>query len=148
MMNRATVRIAIALFVVLTAVSAHAATAGAPDLRETAGVPAGSADDYRSPSYNHCIRSFFDPQMYNWYSFENTCGEALSITFIPYNPGFGGGAVDYLGPGRSTSTGNSREEIQRKQGFELYVCPTGFLPVDGNDRYVSRVNTMFRCKRR
>jgi hypothetical protein len=148
MMNRATVQIAIGLLVVLTAAGAQAANAGAPDPHETARASAESGDDYRSPAYNHCVRSFFDPNMYGWYSFENTCGEALSITFIPYNPGFGGGAVDYLGPGRSTSTGNSREEIQRKQGYELYVCPTGFLPVDGNDRYVSRVNTMFRCKRR
>jgi hypothetical protein len=148
MMNKATAQIAIALLVVLTAAEAQAAGAGAPDTRDAASVSAESADDYRSPAYNHCIRTFFDPNMYNWYSFENTCSEALSITFIPYSPGFGGGAVDYLGPGRATSTGNSREEMQRKQGYELYVCPTGFMPVDGSDRYVSRVNTMFRCRRR
>jgi hypothetical protein len=148
MMNKATARIAIALLVVLTAAAAHTAKASAAEPREAASVSAEGGDDYRSPAYNHCIRTFFDPNMYGWYSFENTCSEALSITFIPYSPGFGGGAVDYLGPGRATSTGTSREEMQRKQGYELYVCPTGFLPVDGNGRYVSRVNTMFRCKRR
>lgn len=147
-MKRATVQSAIVLLVVLTAAKAHAATTDATEARETTSVSAESGDEYRSPAYNQCIRTFYDPSMYNWYAFENTCGEALSITFIPYNPGYGGGAVDYLGPGRTTSTGNSRDEIQRKQGFELYVCPTGFMPVDGSDRYVSRVNTMFRCKRR
>jgi hypothetical protein len=147
MMKRAT-QIAIALLVVTTAAKAQAATADAPAARETASVSAESGDDYRSPVYNHCIRSFYDSNMYNWYSFENTCGEALSVTFVPYNPGYGGGAVDYLGSGRSTSTGDTREEMQRKQGYELYVCPTGFMPVDGDGRYVTRVNTMFRCRRR
>lgn len=134
MTKRAPVQIAIALLVAVAAARAQAAKADATEARETASVSAESGDDYRSPAYNHCIRSFYDPNMYNWYSFENTCSEALSITFIPYNPGFGGGAVDYLGPGRATSTGASRDEMQRKEGFELYVCPTGFMPVDGNDR--------------
>jgi len=147
MTKRAVIQIAIVLMVVLTAARGRAASPEATGAPERDGGIDASAYDYRSPIYNHCIREFYDPNMYNWFSFENTCSEALSVTFIPYDPGFGASAVDYLGPGRSTSTGDSRDEIQRKRGYELYVCPAGFLPVDGNDRYVTRVNTMFRCKR-
>jgi hypothetical protein len=113
----------------------------APD----AAVMAVNAAEYRSPVYNHCIREFYDPEMYNWFSFENTCGEALSVTFVAINRGFGG-AVSYLGAGRKTSTGDSREQVRSKGGYELYVCPAGFLPVDGNDHYVTRPNTRFRCR--
>jgi hypothetical protein len=148
MTKRAGIHITIGLLFALTAAKGQAANAEATGTGESAGRSGVSDADYRSPVYNHCIRSFYDPDMYNWYSFENTCSEAVAVTFIPYNPGYGGGAVDSLSPGRATSTGDTRDEIQRKQGYELYVCPAGFLPVDGNDRYVSRVNTMFRCKRR
>jgi hypothetical protein len=106
---------------------------------------AATAQTYKSPIYNSCIRQFYDPDMYNWLAFENRCSEALSVVFIPYRPGYGGGAAD-IRPGRKTSTGHSRSEVDDKGGFELYVCPEDYLPVDAEDRYVTRVNTPFRCK--
>ena len=106
-----------------------------------------SAQTYKTPEYNNCIRQFYDPSMYNWLSYENACSEALSIVFIPFNPGYGGSAMD-LAPGRHASTGYSQREVQGKGGFDLYVCPAGYIPVDGNDRYVDRVNTRFRCKQK
>ena len=105
-----------------------------------------SAQTYKTPEYNNCIRQFYDPNMYNWLSYENVCSVALSIVYIPFNPGYGGSGMD-LAPGRNANTGYSQREVQGKGGFDLYVCPAGYIPVDANDRYVDRVNTRFRCKR-
>jgi hypothetical protein len=43
--------------------------------------------EYRTPEWNGCIRQYYDPNMYNWLSFENQCGESLYIVFIANNPG-------------------------------------------------------------
>ena len=108
---------------------------------------AASGQEFVSPEFNNCVREFYDPAMYNWLSYENVCGHGISVVFIPYNPGYGGSEMD-LGAGRHDSTGWNRREVQEKGGFELYICPAGYVPVDANNQYVNRVNTQFRCKRR
>jgi hypothetical protein len=107
---------------------------------------AAFGQEYLSPEYNNCVREFYDPAMYNWLSYENVCGHGISVVYIPYHPGYGGSQID-LGPGRHNSTGYSRSEVQQKGGFELYICPSGYVPVDANNGYVNRVNTQFRCKK-
>ena len=104
-----------------------------------------SAQTYKSPQWNGCIQQFYDRDVYNWLSFRNGCSESVTVVFIPNNPGYGGSSMN-LGPGRKDNTGYSRSEVNAKQGFELYVCPYGYLNVDAEDRYVNRVNTRFRCK--
>lgn len=104
------------------------------------------AQEYRSPEWNGCIRQYYDRSMYGWLAFENTCGERLKVVYVPYNPGHGG-SLKTLAPGRHDSTGYSRQEVDAKGGFELYICPDGYVPVDANNRYINRVNTPFRCKR-
>jgi hypothetical protein len=108
---------------------------------------AAQAQEYLSPEFNQCIREFYDPAMYHWLAYENLCGHSISIVYIPYHPGYGGSLMD-LGPGRHSSTGFDRREVQEKGGFELYVCPAGYSPVDAQNNYVTRVNTRFRCKKR
>jgi hypothetical protein len=104
------------------------------------------AQRYKSPNYNGCIRQYYEEESH-WLAFENTCSEPLYVLYIPFNPGYGygGGSMD-IGAGRHSSTGQSRREVDEKRGFELYVCPEGYFPVDANDRLVERVNTRFRCK--
>jgi len=104
------------------------------------------AEQYKSPQWNHCIRQFYDPKMYNWLAFENTCGERLKILYIANNPGYGG-SIMTLSPGRHDSTGYSRSEMSDKRGFELFICPADYNPVDANNRFVTRVNSQFRCKK-
>ena len=106
-----------------------------------------SAQQYVTPQFNGCIRQFYDPAMYNWLAYENTCSESLSVTFVPNQPGHGGGGAMDLGPGRHSSIGLSRAEVQDNGGFELYVCPVGYIPVGPNGGYVTRVIPEFRCKR-
>lgn len=111
------------------------------------GATTASAQQYVTPQYNGCIRQFYDPAMYNWLAYENTCSQSLSVTFVPYQPGHGGGGAVDLGPGRHSSTGLSRREVHDNGGFELYVCPAGYIPVGPDGRYITRVIPEFRCKR-
>lgn len=110
------------------------------------GAQAALAQEYVRPEFNGCIRQYYDSHMYNWLAFENTCSQSLYIVFIPNSPGYGQSGMDLL-PGRHGSTGYSRSEVDSKGGFELYVCPSGYVPVGPDNRYVSRVIPEFRCKR-
>ena len=104
------------------------------------------AQEYRSPQWNGCIGEFYDASMYNWLAYTNSCGERLNVVFIPYHPGYGGSSME-IAPGGKGSTGFSRREVDQKGGFEVYACPSGYVPVDGQNQYVNRVNTQFRCKK-
>src|SRR5262249_29154520 len=108
---------------------------------------ATAAQRYTSPRFNSCIHEFYDSSMYNWLAFENACGQRLSVTYIGYNYPYSSYAAD-INPGKKTSTGLTRREVDERGGFELYVCESGFLPVDASDQYVTRPNTQFRCKER
>ena len=44
---------------------------------------AAHAQAYRTHEFHQCVRQFYDPQMYNWLSYKNTCGESITIHFIP-----------------------------------------------------------------
>jgi hypothetical protein len=111
------------------------------------GGSAAFAQQYVTPEYNGCIRQFYDPSMYNWLAYENTCSQSLTVTFVPYQPGHGGGGAMDLGAGRHHSTGLSASEVRNNGGFELYVCPAGYIPVGPDGQYVTRVIPEFRCKR-
>ena len=111
------------------------------------GAQAAHAQQYVRPEFNGCIRQFYDSNMYNWLSYENTCSQSLSVVFVPNDPGHGGGGAIDIGPGRHSSTGLNSSEVRDNGGFELYVCPSGFIPVGPDNRYVTRVIPEFRCKR-
>ena len=106
---------------------------------------AASAQRLKSPVWNGCIQQFYDREFYGSLSFRNVCSEPVTAVFIPKNPGYGAGEMD-LTAGRAESTGYSRSEIIKNHGFDLYVCPFGYQPVDGNDRYIKRAGAPFRCK--
>jgi hypothetical protein len=106
-----------------------------------------AAQRFESPTFNHCIRQFYDPSMYNWLSFENACSETLSVTYIGYDPPYSRYSAD-IRPGQKSSTGLNRSEVAQRGGFELYICRSGYLPVDGANNYVSRTNVPFRCRER
>jgi len=83
-----------------------------------------------------CVRAFYDPQVYNWLSFQNNCSEPLNITYYWR-------ANDHLGssgvaqPGRSVNTGFSRSDIDSHGGgWELYPCPLHYFPVAPGGRYI------------
>ncbi len=96
-------------------------------------------------TYDQCVTSFYDPDMYHWLSFRNQCQEPISVTFCWKASTQGCGTVE-LQPGRHKSTGFSRSEIDSKGGYAGYVCPLGYLPVDAGDNYV-RGERQYRCKK-
>ena len=115
--------------------------------RLSSGGDSSSNQQYAPPIDASSVRQFYDPQTYNWLSFENTSSEGISITFIPKIPGHGGSLME-LRPGSHGNTGRSAKEVEATGGFELYVCPLGYIPVDANNRYVNKTNTTdFKCKR-
>jgi hypothetical protein len=97
------------------------------------GTAGGSETGYLRPISQGCVSEFWDPKFYNWLSFQNNCGQAIYLTWIAKNPsdGFGASSAN-LAPGQSTNSGWSQSEVAQKQNFALFVCPAGFLPVDGN----------------
>jgi hypothetical protein len=106
-----------------------------------------SAIQYSMPLATSCVRRFFDPNTYNWLSFENNCGQAIYINYIPRRPGGWamGGAV-HLAPGDYNNTGLSSAEIKQSGGFDLYVCPTDSVPVDLNGNVFNVNVAQYRCK--
>lgn len=94
-----------------------------------------------------CIRQFYDPQTYNWLSFENDCGADISITFI-FGTELGGNEMD-LRAGRHDSTGRSAQEVEQMGGFKYVICPMGFIPNDYAGHPINRNNKSgsFRCKK-
>jgi TPR repeat protein len=102
---------------------------------------------YSTPLATSCVRQFFDPNTYNWLSFENNCGQAIYINYIPHRPGgwsMGGGM--HLAPGAHNNTGLSSAEINQTGGFDLYVCPTDSVPVDLNGNVFNVNVAQYRCK--
>jgi hypothetical protein len=108
------------------------------------GVASSAARSYASPVPGSCIRLFYDPSFYKWLAFQNLCSQSIYIVYIANNPGYGGSAMT-LRPGQKSSTGYNAAEVQAKRGYQLFACPAGYYPVDSLNRYVSRVNTSFKC---
>ena len=108
---------------------------------------ASGAIQYSTPLATSCVRQFFDPNTYNWLSFENNCGQAIYINYIPHRPGgwaMGGGM--HLAPGNHNNTGLSSAEINQTGGFDLYVCPTNAVPVDLSGNAFNTNVAQYRCK--
>jgi len=109
----------------------------------------GTASKYVAPLAASCISEFWDAKFYNWLSFQNNCGQAIHLSYTANNPNdtFGMSAAD-IAAGRSSNTGRSQSEVNQKGGFNLYVCPAGYVPVDpSTNQSVSGPNKTFTCKR-
>lgn len=105
-----------------------------------------SAQQYEPGGYyNQCIGSFYDPDMYNWYSYRNSCSETIRVTYCARNSG-GGCYAMTLRSGRKDSTGWSRDEVNRKGGFTVYACREGWYPVDVRGEPVRPGTGAYRCR--
>jgi len=121
---------------------------GSSSVSSVSNISAGSAAiQYSTPLATSCVRQFWDPNNYNWLSFENNCGQAIYVNYIPHRPGgwaMGGGM--HLAPGHHDNTGLSSAEINQTGGFDLYVCPTDSVPVDLSGNVFSANVSEYRCK--
>jgi hypothetical protein len=110
---------------------------------------ASDAIQYSTPLATSCVRQFWDPNTYNWLSFENNCGQAIYLSYIPHQPtgwALAGGSGMHLAPGLFNNTGLSRDDINKAGGFEIYVCPSNSVPVDLNGNVFNTNVAEYRCK--
>ena len=94
--------------------------------------------------YNHCVREFYDPEMYNWLSYENLCSFSISVVACGVEKG-GCWTVD-LRAGRKDEIGYNRREIDGFGGVKAYVCRLGYVPVDASDNPIDGGRHEFRCR--
>jgi hypothetical protein len=104
------------------------------------------AQSHTTPAINTCIKEFYDPGMYNYLSFKNTCSQPLTIVFVAKDESGVTGIMD-LRPGASDSVGRSESGVVPKVGgFQLYVCQVDYLPLDENNRVVNKPEASFTCR--
>lgn len=122
--------------------------AGTATSTEASSATAGQSEPvYLTPLASSCVRQYWDPQSYNWLSFENDCGQPIHLTFI-FNQNVGWamtGAMD-LSPGARQTTGRSSNDINQARGYDFYVCPSGSIPVDLAGNPLTANVSEFRCK--
>src|ERR1700722_4555446 len=117
--------------------------------RNSGGNTSATAGQYAASLSATCIRGFWDPKFYSWLSFENQCGQAIHLSFVATSASdtFGMSSTD-IAPGQASNTGWSQDEVNRKGGFALFVCPAGYVAVDASTgQTVSRSNQDYRCKK-
>src|SRR5438105_4853288 len=102
------------------------------------------AQRHEIPQLNSCIKEFYDPEMYNYLTFKNTCSQSLTVVLVAKD-GSGAGGTMELRPGGKDSVGRSQGKDPKPGSFELYVCRTGYIPVDDNNKVVSKPASSFRC---
>lgn len=107
------------------------------------------AQDYHDGGlYNRCLRAYYDPDNYNWYTFQNNCGETLYVVVCPRQPVEACQSGE-LEPGEDNNTGTGREGVRRAAGWIAFACREGYLPVDASGTLIrSGPEQRYRCKKR
>ena len=105
------------------------------------------ADKYdRRPSPTNCVKSFYDPNYYNWLAYQNVCSEAIHINYICRSCGERMGSAMELAPGRKQSTGLSGPEVKKKGGIAYAVCREGYHAVNPNGDWW-QPNQQYMCRK-
>lgn len=108
------------------------------------GVIQASCQQYVAPNYNNCVQLVDGG--FGTIGIRNTCNISVSVTFLPFRVGSSGGQLD-ISPGWTQGTGSTWKERADAGGWDIYVCPKNYSPVDGNDRAISQPNTQFHRKK-
>jgi len=102
--------------------------------------------EYDNHDVNSCVRTFYDPDEYQWLAFENTCSETIVIVYGKKGDDQSVQGETTLRPGKKSNIGRSRKEVAEWGGVSWYVCPEGTEPrVDGE--YPDRTGSRYGCKR-
>lgn len=112
-------------------------------------IPARSAHAQRATerggTHDRCTTSFYDPDMYNWFAFKNSCTYDISVEACGEDRG-GCWTMDRIRPGKKDNFGQSRAEIQAMGGVVAYVCRAGWIAVDGRDQPIDGGRHPYKCK--
>ena len=106
---------------------------------------AGAAFEYAAPLPSSCVEGFWDSQLYGWRAFRNNCGQPIYLTWIGRTSG-GAFSAD-VPEGGKTNTGFTRSEVEEMGGFNFFVCPIHYIPVDASGEQVSSAYSNYRCRR-
>ena|ERR1700693_292130 len=106
-----------------------------------------SAQRHEIPLLNSCIKEFYDPGMYDYLTFQNTCSQSLTVVLVAKDGSGAGGTLE-LRPGGKDSVGLSQGSVPKPGSFQLYVCRTGYIPVDDSNKVVSKPASNFRCQQK
>ena len=106
---------------------------------------AGAQTTERGGQFDSCLRSFYDPDTYNWYSVENRCDEKVTVYVCGLSSG---GCFEMnLRSGTTESLGKSSKEVRAMGGVSTIACRDGFIPVDANGSVIRRGTTPYHCKK-
>ena len=106
------------------------------------------AQQHEIPQLNSCIREFYDPEMYNYLTFKNICAQTLTVVLVAKDGSSAGGTME-LRPGGKDSVGKSQGKDPKPGSFELYICPTGNVPIDDQtNQPVSKPGAKFHCQQK
>jgi len=108
-----------------------------------------SAQQYTAGGqFNGCVTAAYGGS-YNWLEFTNNCNQSLNIHWFWRNHDNSGSAGDAR-PGSSVDTGMSASEVRGHGGYELYVCPQGYIAVTGSGSFLSNGGSNpqpYKCKK-
>jgi hypothetical protein len=100
------------------------------------------------PQLNSCIKEFYDPEMYNYLTFKNTCAQSVTMVYIAKDGSGTTGTMD-LRPEGKDSIGKSLGKSPAIGSFEFFVCPSGEMPMDDETKQVvSKTGSKFHCEQK
>ncbi len=104
---------------------------------------------HESPPLNSCIEQFNDPGMYNYLTFKNKCSHSLTVVLVAKDGSGDGGTLE-LRPGAKDSVGKMRTKGKEPKpgSFEIYACQSGYLPMDSDNRVVSKPGSSYKCQQK
>jgi hypothetical protein len=105
----------------------------------------GKAQEFTSPVPG-CAREFYDPQMYHWISYENTCAGTINVALVGIGVPHSGALT--IKPGHRGSPGMDAKEVEAVGGLKAYVCPGGYLAVNADDNklIIAKMANRYVCK--
>lgn len=110
-----------------------------------ANAGSANAQGHQIPVLNSCIREFYDPGMYNYLTYQNNCTQSVTLVFVTKNGSGASGTMD-LRPGGRDSVGKLAGKAPKIGDLQLYVCPTGHMPVDDSGKTVTKPKTEYQCQ--
>jgi hypothetical protein len=103
------------------------------------------SQEFTSP-VPECAREFYDPQMYHWISYENTCAGTINVALVGIGTPHSGALT--IKPGHRGSPGMTAKEVEAVGGLKTFVCPGGYLPVNADDNklIITKIPNRYVCK--
>lgn len=104
------------------------------------------AQRHEIPALNSCIREFYDPEMYNYLTFQNNCTHGVSLVFVAKDESGITGSMELRAGGKDSVGRSASGKVPKVGDFQLYVCGEGEMPMDESGKVVSKPKSEYQCK--